>query len=149
MIKTLLVVILIQVFLTNLNIRKKNRMNTPENLKYTKEHEWCKIDGNIATVGITDFAQSELGDIVFVEFPNVSDEINQNDTVGTIEAVKTVADLYSPLSGKIIEINDSLESEPNLINDSPYDQGWIFKIEITNNDEYNDLLNSNSYKEII
>ncbi len=124
-------------------------MNTPENLKYTKEHEWCKIDGNIATVGITDFAQSELGDIVFVEFPNVSDEINQNDTVGTIEAVKTVADLYSPLSGKIIEINDSLESEPNLINDSPYDQGWIFKIEITNNDEYNDLLNSNSYKEII
>ena len=124
-------------------------MNTPENLKYTKEHEWCKIDGNIATVGITDFAQSELGDIVFVEFPNVSDEINQNDTVGTIEAVKTVADLYSPLSGKIIEINDSLESEPNLINDSPYDEGWIFKIEITNNDEYNDLLNSNSYKEII
>ena len=124
-------------------------MNTPENLKYTKEHEWCKIDGNIATVGITDFAQSELGDIVFVEFPNVTDEINQNDTVGTIEAVKTVADLYSPLSGKIIEINDSLESEPNLINDSPYDQGWIFKIEITNNDEYNDLLNSNSYKEII
>ena len=124
-------------------------MNTPENLKYTKEHEWCKIDGNIATVGITDFAQSELGDIVFVEFPNVSDKINQNDTVGTIEAVKTVADLYSPLSGKIIEINDSLESEPNLINDSPYDQGWIFKIEITNNDEYNDLLNSNSYKEII
>tara|TARA_B100001115_G_C15809030_1_gene400906 strand:+ start:1021 stop:1395 length:375 start_codon:yes stop_codon:yes gene_type:complete len=124
-------------------------MNTPENLKYTKEHEWCKIDGNIATVGITDFAQSELGDIVFVEFPNVSDEINQNETVGTIEAVKTVADLYSPLSGKIIEINDSLESEPNLINDSPYDQGWIFKIEITNNDEYNDLLNSNSYKEII
>ena len=124
-------------------------MNTPDNLKYTKEHEWCKIDDNIAVVGITDFAQGELGDIVFVEFPNLNDEIKQNDTVGTIEAVKTVADLYSPLSGTIIEINESLESEPNLINDSPYDNGWIFKIEINSKDELNNLLDSNSYKKII
>ena len=124
-------------------------MNTPDNLKYTKEHEWCKIDDNIAVVGITDFAQGELGDIVFVEFPNLNDEIKQNDTVGTIEAVKTVADLYSPLSGTIIEINESLESEPNLINDSPYDNGWIFKIKINSKDELNNLLDSNSYKKII
>ena len=124
-------------------------MNTPDNLKYTKEHEWCKIDDNIAVVGITDFAQGELGDIVFVEFPNLNEEIKQNDTVGTIEAVKTVADLYSPLSGTIIEINESLESEPNLINDSPYDNGWIFKIRINSKDEFNNLLDSNSYKEII
>ena len=124
-------------------------MNTPDSLKYTKEHEWCKLDDNIAIVGITDFAQSELGDIVFVEFPNLNDEIKQNDTVGTIEAVKTVADLYSPLSGTIIEINESLESEPNLINDSPYDNGWIFKIKISSKDEFNNLLDSNSYKEII
>jgi len=132
-----------------LNIRKKDSMNTPDNLKYTKEHEWCKIDDNIAVVGITDFAQGELGDIVFVEFPNLNDKIKQNDTVGTIEAVKTVADLYSPLSGTIIEINESLESEPNLINDSPYDNGWIFKIRINSKDEFNNLLDSNSYKEII
>tara|TARA_A100001011_G_C14248203_1_gene816594 strand:+ start:249 stop:647 length:399 start_codon:yes stop_codon:yes gene_type:complete len=132
-----------------LNIRKKNRMNTPQDLKYTKEHEWCRIENNVAIIGITDFAQSELGDIVFVEFPNLNDEIKQNDTVGTIEAVKTVADLYSPLSGKIIEINESLETEPNLINDSPYDNGWIFKIEINSKDEVNNLLDSNSYKEII
>ena len=124
-------------------------MNTPDNLKYTKEHEWCKIDDNIAVVGITDFAQGELGDIVFVEFPNLNDEIKQNDTVGTIEAVKTVADIYSPLSGTIIEINESLESEPNLINDSPYDNGWIFKIKINSKDEFNNLLDSNSYKKII
>ena len=124
-------------------------MNTPDNLKYTKEHEWCRIDDNIAVVGITDFAQGELGDIVFVEFPNLNDEIKQNDTVGTIEAVKTVADLYSPLSGTIIEINESLESEPNLINDSPYDNGWIFKIKINSKDELNNLLDSNSYKKII
>ena len=124
-------------------------MNTPDNLKYTKEHEWCKIEDNIAVVGITDFAQSELGDIVFVEFPNLNSEIKQNDTVGTIEAVKTVADLYSPLSGTIIEINESLESEPNLINDSPYENGWIFKIKINSKDEFNNLLDSNSYKKII
>ena len=90
-------------------------MNIPENLKYTKEHEWCLIDGDIATIGITDFAQSELGDIVFVEFPEIESAINKDDSVGTIEAVKTVADLYSPLSGDVIEVNESIEMEPNLI----------------------------------
>ena len=124
-------------------------MNIPENLKYTKEHEWCLIDGDIATVGITDFAQSELGDIVFVEFPEIESAINKDDSVGTIEAVKTVADLYSPLSGDVIELNESIEMEPNLINDDPYDSGWIFKIKIKNNDEINSLLDSKKYESII
>tara|TARA_Y100001968_G_C19133310_1_gene607823 strand:+ start:88 stop:465 length:378 start_codon:yes stop_codon:yes gene_type:complete len=124
-------------------------MNIPENLKYTKEHEWCLIDGDIATIGITDFAQSELGDIVFVEFPEIESTINKDDSVGTIEAVKTVADLYSPLSGDVIEVNESIEMEPNLINDDPYDSGWIFKIKIKNNDEINSLLDSKKYESII
>ena len=124
-------------------------MNIPENLKYTKEHEWCLIDGDIATIGITDFAQSELGDIVFVEFPEIELAINKDDSVGTIEAVKTVADLYSPLSGDVIEVNESIEMEPNLINDDPYDSGWIFKLKIKNNDEINSLLDSKKYESII
>tara|TARA_B100000131_G_scaffold320096_1_gene367402 strand:- start:1170 stop:1547 length:378 start_codon:yes stop_codon:yes gene_type:complete len=124
-------------------------MNIPENLKYTKEHEWCLIDGDIATIGITDFAQSELGDIVFVEFPEIESAINKDDSVGTIEAVKTVADLYSPLSGDVIEVNESIEMEPNLINDDPYDSGWIFKLKIKNNDEINSLLDSKKYESII
>ena len=124
-------------------------MNIPENLKYTKEHEWCLIDGDIATIGITDFAQSELGDIVFVEFPEIESAINKDDSVGTIEAVKTVADLYSPLSGDVIEVNESIEMEPNLINDDPYDSGWIFKMKIKNNDEINSLLDSKKYESII
>ena len=124
-------------------------MNIPENLKYTKEHEWCLIDGDIATIGITDFAQSELGDIVFVEFPEIESAINKDDSVGTIEAVKTVADLYSPLSGDVIEVNESIEMEPNLINDDPYDSGWIFKLKIKNNDEINSLLDPKKYESII
>ena len=124
-------------------------MNIPENFKYTKEHEWCLIDGDVATIGITDFAQSELGDIVFVEFPELQSSINKDDSVGTIEAVKTVADLYSPLSGDVIEVNESIELEPNLINDDPYDKGWIFKIKINNEKEISNLLDSHKYKSII
>ena len=124
-------------------------MNIPVNLKYTKEHEWLKIEDNIAYVGITDFAQSELGDIVFVELPNLDDEFDQNDIFGTIEAVKTLADLYIPISGKIIAINDKLENEPELINNDPYEDGWIVKVEISNPNDIDLLLNENDYKELI
>ncbi len=124
-------------------------MNIPDNLKYTKEHEWLKIDGNNAYVGITDFAQGELGDIVFVELPNMDDNFSQNDIFGTIEAVKTLADLYIPISGRIIEINDKLESQPELINSDPYGEGWIVKIEISDSDEMNSLLSNNDYAGLI
>ena len=106
-------------------------MNIPDNLKYTKEHEWLRIDGNNAYVGLTDFAQGELGDIVFVELPNMDDNFSQNDIFGTIEAVKTLADLYIPVSGEILEVNDKLDSEPELINSDPYGKGWIVKIKIS------------------
>ena len=124
-------------------------MNVPDNIKYTKEHEWCKIEENVAIIGITDFAQSELGDIVFVEFPEINNFVNKDETVGTIEAVKTVADIYSPLSGDVIDINNNLDSEPNLINDDPYNGGWIYKIKLSDLDEINSLLSSNSYKDLI
>ena len=124
-------------------------MNIPENLLYTKEHEWIKIEDNIATIGITDYAQSELGDIVFLEFPNVGDKFEQNDIFGTIEAVKTLADLYIPVGGEIIENNDELDSNPELINSSPYDEGWIVKISLTNTDDIKSLLNAADYKSLI
>ena len=124
-------------------------MNIPENLLYTKEHEWIKIEDNTATIGITDYAQSELGDIVFLEFPNVGDKFEQNDIFGTIEAVKTLADLYIPVGGEIIENNDELDSNPELINSSPYDEGWIVKISLTNTDDFKSLLNAADYKSLI
>jgi len=124
-------------------------MNTPDNLKYTKEHEWLKIEGNVAYVGITDFAQGELGDIVFVELPNLNDTFTQNDIFGTIEAVKTLADLYIPVSGSIIAINNNLESEPELINSDPYGKGWIVKIEISNIPEIDALLSDVDYNNLI
>ena len=124
-------------------------MNTPDNLKYTKEHEWLKIEGNVAYVGITDFAQGELGDIVFVELPNLNDTFTQNDIFGTIEAVKTLADLYIPVSGSIIEINNKLENEPELINSDPYGEGWIVKIEISNIPEIDALLSDVDYNNLI
>ena len=124
-------------------------MNIPENLKYTKEHEWIRVEEDFAYVGITDFAQGELGDIVFVELPNLEDEFNQNDIFGTIEAVKTLADLFIPISGKIVAVNEDLEGQPELINTSPYEDGWIVKIEVTNKEDLESLMNHNSYKELI
>ena len=124
-------------------------MNIPEKLKYTKEHEWIKVDGNFAYIGITDFAQSELGDIVFIEMPNIDDSFNKNDVFGTIEAVKTLADLFIPVSGKIIEINENLDNEPELVNSDPYNAGWVVKIELTNLLELDDLLDSEDYKELV
>ena len=124
-------------------------MNIPNDIKYTKEHEWVSLDGETATIGITDYAQSQLGDIVFVEFPDINSEINQNETFGVIEAVKTVADLFAPVSGEIIEVNSSLEDSPNFINSDPYGSGWIIKIKINDSNEYNGLMSSDVYEEHI
>ncbi len=124
-------------------------MNFPENLKYSEDHEWVKIDGNIATIGISEFAQSELGDVVFIELPEVDDEIEKNDPFGTIEAVKTVSDMLLPISGKVVEINESLNDEPETINTEPYGKGWILKIEFSDKSELENLMDSKSYKEFV
>ena len=124
-------------------------MDIPSNLKYTNEHEWIKVENNIATVGITDFAQSELGDIVFLELPNVGDVFDKNDVFGTVEAVKTLADLYLPVSGKIVDVNSSLEDVPESINEDPYEKGWIVKIQLKDSKEVESLLSYNDYKKLI
>ena len=124
-------------------------MIIPEELFYTKEHEWAKIEDNIAIVGITDFAQSQLGDIIFIEFPNIGDEYKKNDVFGEIEAVKTVSELYIPLSGKITEINLELEDSPEKVNSDPYGDGWIIKVELSRMDEKSNLMKPSAYKEII
>ena len=124
-------------------------MDTPAELKYTKEHEWVRVDGATATVGITDYAQGELGDIVFVELPNVGDAIEQAGTFGTIEAVKAVSDMYSPVTGKVIEVNTALDDEPMIINRDPYGDGWIMKIELSNESELGQLLDVEGYKELV
>jgi len=123
-------------------------MEIIDNLKYTKDHEWVMLDGKIATVGITDFAQSELGDIVYIEVDTVDEELNKDEVFGTVEAVKTVSDLFLPMSGKIIEFNESLNDNPEKVNDSPYGEGWIIKVEITNPAELDELLDSKTYSEI-
>ncbi|MBL7861511.1 MAG: glycine cleavage system protein GcvH [Cyclobacteriaceae bacterium] len=124
-------------------------MNIPADLKYTKDHEWIKIEGNKATVGITDFAQGELGDIVYVDISTVGQQINQHDVFGTVEAVKTVSDLYMPISGKIAEFNKSLESAPEKVNSDPYGEGWMVKVEISTPAEASGLLSADQYKELI
>lgn len=123
-------------------------MNIPTELKYTKDHEWVKIENNIAVVGITDFAQGELGDIVFVDVDSVDDELAVGDVFGSVEAVKTVSDLYLPVSGKIVEFNEALEDEPELINTDPYGNGWIIKVEVAEIKE-DELLTAEQYQEII
>ena len=124
-------------------------MNIPEELKYTEEQEWIRLEGNIATVGITDFAQSELGDIVYIEVDTLDSEINSNDVFGTVEAVKTVSDLFMPVTGKVIEVNSSLEDAPEVVNDDPYGQGWIIKIEVTNPADVENLMSSDNYRNLI
>ena len=124
-------------------------MNTPDNLLYTNEHEWIRVDGNEAYIGITDYAQSELGDIVFVELPNTDDKFEKNDVFGTIEAVKTLADLFLPVSGKILEVNEKIENEPELINSDPYNDGWLVKISVSNADELAEILTPEDYKKLI
>ena len=124
-------------------------MSTPSELKYTKDHEWIKIEGNVATVGITDFAQGELGDIVFVDVESVDEELNAGEVFGSVEAVKTVSDLFLPLAGEIVAFNDDLESAPESVNSDPYGAGWMIKIKIANMDEVESLLSSESYKALI
>lgn len=124
-------------------------MNIPKEVIYTKDHEWIKIEGDIAIVGITDYAQSELGDIVYVELPEIGVEVNQGDSFGTIEAVKAVSDLYMPLSGEVIEVNKSLNDAPEKINKDPYKEGWMIKIKISDLSEKGDLLDSNQYEDLI
>ena len=124
-------------------------MSISSELKYTKDHEWVRIEGNIAVVGITDFAQGELGDIVFVDIDSVGDELNAGDVFGSVEAVKTVSDLYLPLSGKVVEFNEELESEPELVNTDPYGKGWIIKLEIAEGTDQSELLSADQYNEVI
>lgn len=121
-------------------------MNLPTDLKYSEDHEWIKIDGDIATIGITDFAQSELGDIVYVEVDTVDETLERNEIFGTVEAVKTVSDLFLPLSGEIIEFNENLESEPENVNSDPYGEGWMIKLKYSNSEEIDDLLDHEAYK---
>ena len=124
-------------------------MNIPSELKYTKDHEWVKIDGDIATVGITDFAQGELGDIVYVEVETLDETLDKDEVFGTVEAVKTVSDLFLPLTGEIIEFNEALEDEPEKVNSDPYGDGWMIKIKIAESSEIDGLLNDAGYKKII
>ena len=124
-------------------------MNTPSELKYTKDHEWVKIEGNVATIGITDFAQGELGDIVYVDVDTVDEDINGGDVFGSVEAVKTVSDLFLPISGKVIEFNAGLEDQPELLNSDPYGDGWIIKLEIAEDADQSELLTAEEYQAII
>ncbi|HET6243213.1 MAG: glycine cleavage system protein GcvH [Bacteroidetes bacterium] len=123
-------------------------MNIPADLKYTKDHEWVKIQGDTATIGITDFAQKELGDIVYVEV-NSGDSFKKEEIFGSVEAVKTVSDLFMPLSGEITQVNEALESNPDLVNNDPYGEGWMVKIKLSDNSEVEDLLSASQYKEVI
>jgi len=124
-------------------------MNIPENLKYTKDHEWVSIEGDVATVGVTDFAQGELGDIVYVEIETEGESFDQEEVFGSIEAVKTVSDLFMPLSGEIIEFNEELEAEPETVNSDAYGKGWMVKIKLSNASEVDDLLDAAAYKALI
>ncbi len=124
-------------------------MNIPSNLKYTKDHEWVLLEGDVATVGITDFAQKELGDIVYVEVETLDQTLDKDEVFGTVEAVKTVSDLFLPMSGEIIEFNDALESDPESVNTDPYGKGWMIKVKVANVNDFDELLSSDAYKELI
>lgn len=124
-------------------------MKIPEDLKYTKDHEWVRVEGNVATVGVTDFAQSELGDIVFVEIETLDEELEKEEVFGSVEAVKTVSDLFMPIGGTIIEINEKIESSPELVNSDPYGEGWMIKIEINEASDIENLLTAEAYSNLI
>lgn len=124
-------------------------MKIPEDLKYTKDHEWVRIEGNVATVGVTDFAQSELGDIVFVEIETLDEELEKEEVFGSVEAVKTVSDLFMPIGGTVIEINENIESSPELVNSDPYGEGWMIKIEINEDSDIENLLTAEAYSNLI
>ena len=124
-------------------------MNIPEDLKYTKDHEWCKVEGDTITIGVTDFAQSELGDIVFVEVETEGEELDKEEVFGTIEAVKTVSDLFMPVSGEVTEFNEELEANPEVVNSDPYGEGWMIKVKMSDQGELDELLDASAYKELI
>ncbi len=124
-------------------------MNIPENLKYTKEHEWVLVEGNIGTIGVTDYAQGELGDVVYIDIDPSLSEFSKGSSIGTIEAVKTVSDIFAPFSGKVIELNESLKDSPETVNSDPYGKGWMIKAEITNPSELDDLLDAAAYRALI
>lgn len=124
-------------------------MNVPANLKYTKDHEWIKVDGDVATVGITDFAQSQLGDIVFIDIDTVGETIAAEEVFGTVEAVKTVSDLFMPVTAEVLELNENLANHGDLVNSDPYGEGWMIKVKISNAAELNNLLSADQYKELI
>jgi|TARA_B110000908_G_scaffold1918_1_gene2478 glycine cleavage system H protein len=124
-------------------------MNIPSELKYTKDHEWIQIEGTIATIGITDFAQGELGDIVYVDVDTLDDTVAEGEVFGSVEAVKTVSDLFMPLTGEVIEFNDTLEDDPELVNTDPYNKGWMIKIKFTDNSQLEDLLDAAAYENLV
>ena len=124
-------------------------MNVPGDLKYTKEHEWVKVDGNIATIGVTDFAQNELTDITFFEFPEIGREVNQMEEIGVIETSKAVAEIYSPVNGKVVEVNESLDDDPDKLKTDPYGEGWLIKLEITDTAQLDALFDAEAYKGLI
>lgn len=124
-------------------------MNIPENLKYTKDHEWIRVEGDNAFIGITDYAQGEMGDIVFVEIETEGETLDKKEVFGTIEAVKTVSDLYMPVGGEVLEVNPELESTPEIVNNDPYGDGWLIKIALSNSDELNELLDSKEYADLL
>ena len=124
-------------------------MNVPAELKYTKEHEWVKLDGNIATIGITDYAQGELSDVVFVELPEVGEPVEREKTFGTIEAVKALSELFSPVNGKVVEVNESLADSPEVVNSDPYGDGWMIKVEVEDTASLDHLLSADDYKNMI
>lgn len=124
-------------------------MTVPSELKYSKDHEWVKVEGNTVTIGITEYAQNELGDIVFVELPEVDDEIEVGDTFGSVESVKTVSELYAPVAGKVTETNDELEDSPEFVNESPYEKAWMVKVEISDESQLDDLMSADDYSEMI
>ena len=121
-------------------------MNVPKELKYTKDHEWLSLDGDIATVGVTDFAQSELGDIVYVEVETLDETLEKEEVFGTVEAVKTVSDLFMPISGEVVEFNEKLETNPEVVNEDPYGEGWMIKIRVSDENELNELLSADEYE---
>ncbi|WP_338471903.1 glycine cleavage system protein GcvH [Niallia sp. XMNu-256] len=124
-------------------------MNTPKELRYSKDHEWIKVEGNKVRVGITDFAQSELGDIVFVELPEVDDEITADESFGSVESVKTVSELYAPISGKVVAVNENLDDDPQFVNESPYENGWIIEVEVTDTAQLEQLMTAEQYEEMV
>jgi len=140
------IILHIKVILSKFGKRKKENMNFPAELKYTKDHEWVRIEGDEAVIGITDFAQRELGDIVFVDINTVGDEVDANEVFGTIEAVKTVSDLFMPVSATVLAVNDAIDSSPELVNSDPYGEGWIIRVKLTAPGDVDGLLSSEQYK---